>query len=202
MCWSLQVSLLSFLIGTIVGTVLYQRGKPYDRTIALLIYFYSFMQLWEAVMWLSINNNKSTLNITATRLAYITLWSHVFAIGLGIYLETNKNDKLSLYLGSALLAYGFVSLILKWRSFTESRPTSTSNGHLVWGFDPTFYMVVFISAILVILFRTKLKYTWPALIFFIVSYVYSYISNREAIGSYWCWTAAVFSFLPLLVNIN
>jgi hypothetical protein len=200
MCWSFQVSLLSFLIGTIVGTVLYQRSRPYDKTIALLIFFYSFMQLWEAMMWWGIDNNKPMLNLTSTRLAYITLWTHVLAIGLGLYIESNYSDKLVLYIGGLLVAYGLFYLITRWKSFTESKPTSTSKGHLVWGFDPTFYMIVFITAILVVLFKTQLKYTWPALIFFLVSYTYSYISNPEAIGSYWCWTAAVFSFIPLLVN--
>jgi len=194
MCQTFEISLISFIIGICVSQTLYKRNKPYDKTLALLISFYSFMQLFEAMMWYSLKTNNLELNLKATKYAYIILWTHVFALGLGIYLETK--EVFPMLVGAVVLSYG----LSKMPIFTKSQPTSTSNGHLVWGFNPSFYTLIFGLAIAIILRYTNLKYTKVALLFYILTFIFAYKTNEEAIGSYWCWIAAFFSFIPLVLT--
>ena len=194
MCQSFEISIISFIIGIFVARTLYFRNKPYDKTLAILISFYSFMQLFEAMMWHSIKTDNIELNLKATKYAYIILWTHVFALGYGIYLETKET--FPMLAGIIIFAYG----LSKMPIFKKSQPTLTSNGHLVWGFDPSFYTLIFGFAIAIILRYTNLSYTNIALLFYILTFIFAYKTNQEAIGSYWCWIAAFFSFIPLILT--
>ena len=192
MCWNKEVSFNSFIIGITVSSILFIRNKPYDKILSLLIFFYSFMQYFEYKMWKSIEENDEKTNIQYTKYAYILLWSHVFAIGLGFYLEFGTPN--FMIIGLLIWIYG-LSVIPKMK---PSKPTPTSKGHLVWGFDTSFYIYIFIFIIAYYLKFTDLAYTGIPLAFYVLSFIYTYITNREAIGSMWCWFAACFSFIPLV----
>jgi hypothetical protein len=84
--------------------------------------------------------------------------------------------------------------------FSFSRPTTTSAPHLVYGFDPSFYMAVFAAAIAIILLFTDWSVTFPYLLFYILTFVYTFFTNRESIASMWCWLCAFLSFTTLLFN--
>jgi len=192
MCWNEEVSMISFIIGFGVSSILFIRNKEYDKLLSSLVFFYSFMQYFEARMWAAIKRGDEKTNLFYTKCAYIILWSHVFAIGLGFYLETG-NPHLMI-VGLLIWSYGLYVM----PKMKPSLPTPTSNGHLVWGFDHIFYIYIFILIIAYCLQFTNLKYTGIPLAFYVLSFIYTWITNEEAIGSMWCWFAAFFSFVPLI----
>lgn len=195
MCWNFEVSITTFFIGVATSLYLFNRKCSYDLMLGCLIFFYSFMQLFEALMHLSLTSGNTSLNLFATRCAYYLLWSHVLALGIGLYLE-NPN-KQSLYVILAGIMYLIVGFCLQ-PDFTLSAPTQTSAPHLVYGFDPSFYLYVFAAAIIILLGFTDLRITLPYLLFYIFTFVFTFFTNRESIASMWCWLCAYLSFTTLL----
>ena len=197
MCWNKQVSLQTFLISLGVCAVLIQRQKPYDIVFASLLLFYSSIQLAEYFMWESLETHNVKLNKLATKFAYYSLWSHMFGLGLGIYLETQKT--FPLVLGCILFAFG---VVLEPQDFSLTQiqndcKSSKGSCHLQWGFDNRYYIVIFLCAMYSFYAYTDVKYTWIAYPFYIVSYILSYAFHGQGSASYWCWISAALSFLLL-----
>lgn len=194
MCWSFEASIITWIIGLVTGIFLLWRRKKNDIVMGLLILTYSAMQLWEAIMWLDQECQHG--NKIATQAAYYTLWAHVLAIGVGLLIE--YDTKIPIVIGFIFM---IASIIL--RPPTWGCSLKASNGHLVWGFDPTFYMVVFATAIALCAYYIR-PWAVSATIcgLFLGSFILSYLYNQkyETTGSFWCWVSAAFCFLFILVN--
>ena len=192
MCYNQNVSLASFIVGTLVAIFLIKRKKPFDATFGFLILFYSVIQLSEYLMWKSLEDGINTeLNLKATKLAYYSLWSNLLGLGIGIWRDTG--NKLPLFIGSLFM---FIARIAE-PTFTISKPTPQSNGHLVWGFDSNYYILVFMMCLLSFVYKTDLKHTWIAFPFFIGGLIISKFKNLGT-ASYWCWISALLSFVILV----
>ena len=198
MCWSARVSILSFLIGMTVSYTLIKRNRPYDKLLAILISFYSFIQFCEFLMWKSLEgetygfSSTEELNLFATKLAYINLYSHSFAMGYGIYLETGNS--LPMKLGLLIFLIGIIAMP---KIDKISKPTPKSKGHLVWNFNNNFYIAISAFIIIALYKYTNIQYTWVPILFYFVAYLLSY-TQGEGTASYWCWISATLSFYPLL----
>uniref|UniRef100_A0A6C0KTV7 Uncharacterized protein n=1 Tax=viral metagenome TaxID=1070528 RepID=A0A6C0KTV7_9ZZZZ len=202
MCWSLQASLVTWVIGLVTGVVLLCRRAPNDITLGLLILTYSSMQLWEAMMWY--DQKCGTINQMGTKLAYIALWSHVLAMGIGLYLE--QKVVLPVLIGFVLLIYGLYIMPTSWMC---SKPGK--NGHLAWGFDASFYMIVFgIALLFCLIYLRPISHgaviSFLFLFSFALSYWYGFSSGEGAgksvVGSFWCWVCAAFAIVFLLLPYN
>jgi hypothetical protein len=181
-------------VGFAVGIYLLNRRKKNDLTMACLIFAYSSMQLWESLMWY--DQKCGAINIAGTKLAYIALWSHVLAIGIGLYYE--YNTMVPMYIGIGLMALAIFMCPAKWNC---SKPGE--NKHLVWGFNPDFYMLVFSIAIALCLYYIKpLKTAVVISSLFLTSFLISYILNSKykTTGSFWCWVCAFFCFVFIKLN--
>lgn len=189
MCWSYEVSITSFFIGLLVSLILINRNKNYDKVLGYLILFYSFIQLWEAQLWIAVKNNNIQQNLQYTKFIYLTLWIQAFAIGVGIYQVTN--DWLIMAIGASLFIYGYYNMPF----FNISKPNKES--HLKWGFDDTFYEIVTIVILFGIIRYTNLNYTWLSFLFLMTPYIYLKINKNASLSSLWCWFAAMFSFIAL-----
>jgi len=211
MCWNWQVSLLTWIVGTGSGAYMIKRGNPDDLTLGLLIMCYSTMQLWEAFMWWNQSEKGRKVNILFTILAYFTLWSHTLAIGIGLYYE--KRVVLPLIIGLMFMIVSLIeSFTIDWK---PSLPASEQSGavcsshnnifnpcrHLVWGFPHRFYTYTF--AVCIALCLVYIKPLSKGLIvsgLFVSSFIGSLLYAKGATGSYWCFSAAFFSFLFVYIN--
>ena len=197
MCWSFEGSLITYIVSLFVALFLLKRNHPNDIIFAVLLLTYSLMQLWEAIMW---KNQPSTeacppLNITATKAAYYTLWLHALAVAVGIFIQYRV--KLPLVIGGLVLALG---LFLSPKIWSCSVP-SKRNKHLVWGFDPRFYVFVFaICLLLCLLYVRPMKTALIINALFLSSFLFAFFTGKEAVGSYWCWICAFFSFVFIACN--
>jgi hypothetical protein len=196
MCWSANVSILTFLIGFVVSYTLIKRNRPFDKTLAILIFTYSLVQFGEFLIWKSMEgekygfNTSRELNSFATKLIYINLYAHALAIGYGIYSETGQI--LPMKLGLFIFLYGLITMP------TIKGSTVTDHGHLLWDFDNRFYVIVFLLAMWSIYKYTDLRYTKVAVLFYVATYIVSYSFRGNGSASYWCWISALLSFYPLL----
>lgn len=193
MCWNIEVSIFTWVLGFTVASYLLSRNKKNDTTMACLIFAYSSMQLWESFMWYDQKCGK--INMIGTQLAYFALWSHVLAIAIGLYYEYNVT--LPLYIGIFLMILAVILRPAKWEC---SKPGDDKN--LVWGFDTTFYTAVFIVAIGLCMYYIKPLST-AAIIsaLFASSFLLSFIYANKAgsTGSFWCWVCAIFCFVFIKV---
>jgi hypothetical protein len=196
MCWSIQASIITWVIGLVTGIALLTRRLPNDITLGLLILTYSSMQLWEAMMWYDQKCGK--INILGTKLAYIALWSHVLAIGIGLYIE--QKIILPLLVGAVLLMYGIFTM----PDMLCSLPGK--NKHLAWGFDPSFYMVVFgIAMVFVLAYLKPLSHAMIISFLFLFSFALCYLygyeedSGKSVVGSFWCWVCAAFAMVFIVL---
>ena len=196
MCWSLEASLITWVIATVTGLYLLCRRHKNDIVMGILILTYASMQLWEALMWYDQKCGK--VNLIGTKLAYIALWSHIVAIGIGLWIE--YKTFVPFLIGLAFLGTAYLTRPKEWKC---SKP-SPVNKHLEWGFDPSFYMYVFATAIaLSLMYIRPIKIAYAISLLFIISFLLCalYTSKTRAIGSFWCWICAFFSFVFIAVNL-
>jgi len=200
MCFSFEASIATWVVCLIVFAYLWYRNLPYDRTFALLILFYSQIQLFEAGIWATQSPDRIQANLVFTRLAYIILFSHIFAIGLGLYLY-DKTILIPLILGSILFLYGIVSSF-----FIKYTPTlkSASGCSLEYSFPTGLYVITIVLGILFALWYIKplskalLVIGFFALMALLAVYLQS--KGEKSWSSRWCFFAAAFSFLVILIN--
>lgn len=194
MCWSIEASIITWIIGLVSGIYLLVRKHKNDVVMGLLILTYSSMQLWESLMWY--DQKCGTVNKIGTDLAYFALWSHVLAIAIGLYLEYDAI--IPMFIGLGLLGYA----VLTKPVMGCSKPQNGSR-HLVWGFNPSFYTAVFTIAIILCLAYIRplpLAYLISGLFVstFLLSLAYGWDSNTT--GSFWCWICAAFCFVFIYTN--
>jgi hypothetical protein len=196
MCWSFQVSFATWAIAFVCSIVLMRRGHPNDYSLGMLLLFYSSIQLWEALMWL--DQAGGTLNLTATYLAYFALYSHAFAIGLGLYAE--YRDPIPLVIGSLSLLVGVVQLFRLPR-FTPSFPASDC-GHLKWGFQTDFYKWIFyLAMVLALVYMRPIQTALMAWGVFAASFAFAYLFfAKGGVATMWCFIAAIAGPLFLWLN--
>jgi len=188
MCWSFEVSIVSWLIGASTALFFLLRGRKNDLVLFALIATYSTMQLAEALMWSDQKCGK--VNEIGTKIAYASLWAHPFAIGAGIYAV--YGEPLPLFVGLGI----FLTGLLFSPNFKCSKPSKKSCQHMVWGFDPSFYSLIFtIAAVMCFIYMRPFTYAAVALSFYAITFAISYATTKafNTVGSYWCWVTAAFS---------
>lgn len=189
MCWSLEGSIITWIISLSTAIYLLVRKRKNDIVMGLLILTYSSMQLWETLMWY--DQKCGAINMIGTKMAYIALWSHIIAIAIGLYIEYGAVAPM--FLGIAMFILAYIMRPTVWKC---SKPGA--NHHLVWGFDPTFYMIVFTIAIILCLYYIKPVRTAVTIAsLFILTLLLTCLYNWEydTTGTFWCWICAVFSFV-------
>lgn len=195
MCWSFEASIFTWVVAIVTAIYLISRRKKNDIIMGILILTYTFMQFWESLMWLD-QKNCGKLNKFATMGAYYTLWIHMLALGIGIYIE--YKIPYVLWLGLGLMG---LAVVLQPKQFQCS--LKASNGHLSWGFNPTYYMYVFVLMILVVLAIIRpVKYAVIISSLFIISLLISFLFGNwqdNTVGSFWCWIAAFFCFVSVAI---
>lgn len=191
MCWNFQVSMITWLIGLFTAVYLFRRGNKHDITFGLFILTFSSVQLCEALMWL--DQDCGTLNKISGIMAYFILWSHVLAIGIGLYLEFHVI--IPIITGIVLLLIAIILIInTSWGCNKKSE-----NGHLKWAFNSDFYSIVFVICVLfAIIYIKPVKKSVFICSIFIITYIVSYLYDKKSINTLWCWISALFCGLLLL----
>jgi hypothetical protein len=196
MCWSFNTSIVTWIIAFATAIYLIQRRKKNDITMGCLVLVYSSMQLWESLMWY--DQQCGAVNIAGTKLAYVALWSHILVISIGLYIEYKVTAPI--FVGVAMLVLAYILYPDVWKCSVPS-----PNGHLIWGFDPSFYVLIFSVAIALALYYIRpLKTAALISALFLTSFAVSFMYNRnmKTTGSFWCWICAIFSCVFVFTNLD
>jgi len=208
MCFSIQSSLIAWILSVVISIYLYNRNRNYDRWNAIFILTFTLIQLLEAGLWFSLMNDKKQLNSTLTQLVLIALLAQPL---IQTYMGYTYTHSTILH----ILSYVYIAIIIYglYRISTSGNNFSTNvgpNGHLVWN-DSTYsnsflsgsfgiIAILYLFGLFYALFYMK-NYKWvPLVAIGLITIYYSWSSTRgKEFSSMWCFTAVLYSIVALFI---
>jgi hypothetical protein len=191
MCWSAEVSLNSFVIGSIAIAVGYKMGIPVKSLL-----FYStivLMQLIEYVVWmygLISTDRSAAVNYTASVTAAYLLVAQPIA---AILSQSNvKNAAITTNLLIAYIVIAAIYLLYRSNNPPEYKMEKGSDGHLVWkwiGHDYKTYIglaIYFVFLFTPFILTKKVDGVFAVVLLTLLGSLYSYW-RAGTWGSMWCW---------------
>ena len=205
MCYSATTSFGTFLFVSLICAILWSKGKPLQRTLAILLFFIALMQLVEGLLWLTLECNKT--NVIISSFIPILLYLQPLVIIGTIYLFGTGYLSPTIYKG--LLGIWLISLPLyiEWMKDGFGKCTTIGpNGHLVWPFtngSPRDHSVIqSIYNIMLGLGFITLNTEWYGLFYMVIAsagYQVSRATYGHSWGSIWCHFVNILAVGALLI---
>lgn len=196
MCYNENVSLISFLSGTISSGVLYR----YNPTLALMFLWVTCMQLFDFVFWK--NQRKNVVNTITTKIAmFFNILQPVILAILIFYVAKKKLHWISLLLLVIYCVAAIIYICYWWSEIDYTLVTSETAPSLNWLWNnmPGSVLVygLYIAALISLLW---LHFSWPlnALLIIVImgTFVFSHWYYKgQTVGRLWCYFAG---FIPLV----
>lgn len=187
MCWNAEVSLQSFLLGSL-GIIV---GGIYGLSFPLLFFFSTIvlMQLFEFIIWSSLKNKRVRF-ITSILAASLLLLQPIASI-LTLYPNQIMYNLLYVYCILMFLNIVHIGLYQKEPLDTFFDMYPGKNGHLVWNWikkdESTIVSIIIYTFFLII--PLIISKRWSYMIFGMVTLMVSLITfgKENTWGSMWCW---------------
>ena len=207
MCFSSQVSLLTFFIGTTFSLLLIKYGNPNfkkeNETSGIFLIFISLIQFMDFLFWIDIKNKVGINKITTILGPIINAGQPVifYIIKYFFFKPTIFSMQYLNFPVFLLNGLYFLYFLITYSNFLFKGKlvTSTFHKHLSWPwieyFNPYFYLILFAINIF---YLFNLKY---AVVLFTITYFFLFLSKRffnYNIGELWCFFG---SFIPFFLWI-
>jgi hypothetical protein len=203
MCYSANISLLTFVSGFSFSILLTQINNNFYKLLGYFLGFVSLMQLVEYLLWKHqiCDNYHKQVSLIGMILNHL----QPVVLGLLTYIFYEKNP-----IALGLLIITYLAVIIPYSlQFTSNLQCTTkpctTDPHLVWQWNNMKYSKVAYSIFLATFigiglfgmpFNKGLLFSITAFSTYMLS---SVIYDRKVIGSLWCfWTA----FMPFIIYIN
>ena len=208
MCWNAEVSLITFLTSAVMCVYLWYRNEVNDRSIALWIFSFSLMQLFEFFMWINMKNHTISAKLS---LIFILIQPLVLAGGLIKYGNFYNSKWAKYFLWSVITISGIKALYTTYYAFvTDAKSKWLSvkgpNCHLIWHFVKNENNMPFLT-------RINWLYYWPLLfcclliqpfnvgimyvIFGAITFNFSKYYYGYEYGSIWCWISNILGLFAI-----
>jgi hypothetical protein len=196
MCWNAEVSLNTFLSGTLLTSVIYILN-PDDIFAIVFILSFIIMQLLEYFIWTNIKN-KGKLRFYG----FLTYFL-IFLQPIMLLYFTKHYNYILLYTVLQL------SLLIIWLIFINIEftflPYVAKNGHLAWNWSNShIYITIFSIIYLIFYLSTIYIYTNPLIfILLVITFIYSlynYLHYYTA-ASMWCWISNMLITVYFIIAI-
>jgi hypothetical protein len=209
MCYSKEVSIATYTIGTISSILLYNRKNPSLKINGLFFLFVTQMQLIDYLIWK--NNECNKFNTDISHIGAIL--NHMQPIILYILVKHfNKNlkDNQKNILDMIIIIY-LLSLLNYNKNIYPLECTEVkedSKPYLKWGWNykpnNTIFYVLFIAILsLLQLFGLEKPYNIFISIILLLSLIGSRVitGKRKYLGAMWCWFSALLPAILLLFDM-
>jgi hypothetical protein len=198
MCINLKTSISAFLIGGISSLVLIKSNNKENISIGKFILFYTFIQLFEALIYynnLTIYSRLLLLNLGLQGL--------VFMIQLNNYIPINKNY---------IYICAIISIFITYKSLQTNFKKASTQGCMKWNFfDNTIINVLYIMYGMIFIsiyhYSDKLNnINKLGLLFILTASISIYISKMKSLlcsinkPSIWCLSSALIAPIMLLFD--
>jgi hypothetical protein len=196
MCFSKEISIGTFIIGTIGSALVYSFNTKIDKILALFFFYIVLIQFVEFILW-----NNLTCNITnkiTTLIAIIINVTQPILLALLLLYNYNLPNKTNIILLTIL--YSIMMLLYHLQNKTLCTLKNMSN-HLEWKWNYLYmhyfvynmYILYFLYIILSIPSKSNITLFYIILFSYLISlYIYWETPN---IGTIWCFVGA---FIPIL----
>jgi hypothetical protein len=199
MCYSYEVSVITFLIGTILTgmNILLYKNNPVYVCISIVWFSAVSMQFWEALLWKDYKCKATSKIAMINNLIQPLMWlSLLFVPG---YI---KNNKINLYLVASVVGI-YCVYVSKYFKKDYGCVKETNGIKLKWWDHIGSMLYVVTSVILVKLTLRGSMANYQSIIFIVSlllgkSLVKKFKTGNEHDASVWCWVAA---FSPLVNNV-
>ena len=194
MCFSKEVSLVTFILGLFTSYLCYSVNTPEYKIIGLFFAFVILMQgidylLWEYQQCDDLNKNISTTGMLLNHLQPIILF-----ILKNVYLKTSKVEVfvLIVYL---LFIIPYSLQFIKDKKCTEK----SKNNHLLWKWNGLDYAeITYIIFLITLVILSSFNKSFSLIIFLSFFLSYFIYHNETVVGNMWCFFAV---FAPLFFYI-
>lgn len=204
MCWNKEVSLNTFIFGTVSLLFIYYNNiytqYKLKEFINIWIYLFLFsgicMQLLEYYIW---DNIKDTnINKKLSILSFILILIQPFLSIMTIEINNNRNTLLTWYLI-------FVLTILSIYIFTNQNMSTSiaKNGHLKWNWLPETENIPFVILwsfyVFFLLYPLYIERNYTMFLFFLITHFISlfFYIKSGTYESMWCWLSNFIMFIFL-----
>jgi hypothetical protein len=207
MCFSPEVSLLTFIVGTIISILNYKLGKDNDKIISLFFGFAVVMQLIEYFLW-----NHQTCDITNRNLSILgMILNHLQPIVLALIILKIKNISKSQKKIMLIIILFYLFFIIPYSSqFIKEKQCTIKNedNHLEWQWNnlsnySIVYSIFIITLVLLSYFAfDKQNERLIASISIVFSFLFTKMYYSSAVGALWCYISILFPMLYYVLRIN
>lgn len=198
MCWSEEVSWLTFMIGSVTSLQVIKKHRENDPIITSIAFYFlyiNFMQLWEALAW-RFQDCNHPINKLASKGAQIFSISQPLVLGITLlfYLPSNKY---------VFWILNFIYLILLIHKLDNSQNNCISKRekchHLTfqWATNKIDYIAYMILLFINMVILTNFNrigihmYGYILVTLFITNKWYRCEDDLGIVGSMWCWFGAL-----------
>ena len=187
MCWSKEVSLVSWILGTIGSLLLYKR----DKAMGLFLLVTCQMQLIDGLLWISYENNNLDMNLLVSKIGAIINNLEPIVLWLGIPNPSRLLNSMG-YLYTTLAIF-YTNHVIK--NMKPSNVTKESAPHLVWDWNhqkyaTRFYYFAFLPFITYGVYYASEKNVIIGSIPIVSLLTSTLVYHRtKSVGSMWCFFA-------------
>jgi hypothetical protein len=182
MCWNAEVSLNTFILGSIAAIIaIILNVVPY--TLILLVYTVSLIQLMEYYTWTNINDKKIVYYLSIIGISILFLQ----VIILNYNYVKNKKERNVMYILIILFALSAILYDYINNKFTMEK---AENGHLKWSWIdlPLPFIFIIIFLYLYPTSKSKTKISFVLTLITISISLYNWFKYKTW-GSMWCYMA-------------
>jgi|LakMenEpi03Aug12_release.lakeMendotaPanAssembly.Ray.scaffolds.fasta_scaffold97534_3 hypothetical protein len=196
MCWSAEVSLKTFLIGTISAIIcLYLDAIP--KSLIVVSWSFTLVQLLEYFTWTYINDKPKIYYLSIIGLLLIFL--QLFLACYYYVKNNNKNLQRGLFISFIIYIIAYCIFVLPKTKFNMKKG---ANGHLEWEWlemPPIFLLGGLIFYIMPILFNKNYAGLIFTLITILISLYYYY--KYKTWGTMWCYFSNIIWIFFILFSL-
>ena len=209
MCWSADVSLITFLSSSAMCCYLWWRNNDNDRPIAIWIFSFALMQLFEFFMW---SNMKSHSLVGKLSLVSVLAQPLILSTVL-LYMGQLQDYILIKYLLWAIFAISLLKVTYTiYYILTTARnenwlSSKGPNCHLIWYFVkhsdklPFLCKINYLYGFALLFALLTLKPFSHGLVYAVIgvlTHTLTGIFYGKEMGSMWCWTANIMGVFAIL----
>jgi hypothetical protein len=211
MCFSAEASFGTGVVLAIVGAVAVRKAEtPSWRVFAMIPLFLSIQQCMEGILWLSLPHPDFLLWQRIGTYGFLlfawVIWPTYIPFSVRLLEENEKRKKiLSIVMGMGACVSLFFAYILifhqaeaKIEGYHIQYAQNFQYGYLVSWIVSAFYFIPTVIS----LFISSIKRVWLLGIVVLISSIITRIFFEDYLISIWCFFAAVFSILVLLIIIS
>lgn len=198
MCWSKEVSAISWIIGTIGSLLLYKK----DKVFGAFFLFVSQMQLIDMLLWITYENNNLDMNVLISKIGVILNNLQPIVLWLGM-----KNPPE--FLSNSGYLYSLIALYFTRKQIVEMKPsvvTEVSAPHLNWDWikdsDSTdnFYMYVYTLFMTIGVYANSKSITLSSIPYISGATSSIVYGHKNVTGSLWCFFTVAVPWAMVILN--